>query len=223
DRILNERPVDRTGTLHYGGRGAKSLLLCGAFELDSTLELLASLPTVLVLDTATNGLGRWLDPMIDLVRNEVHGKPGDAAVVARVAAVFLTDVLRESLAAAHESHRSQEGSVDACPEIAAAVAVMRERPDEPWTIARLARHVGMSRSSFATSFRAATGNSPINYLTRLRLAQAAGALAVSTRPLVEIARAAGYDNESSFSKAVTRLYGQSPGRYRRARRTRTLY
>src|SRR5262249_46849435 len=100
DRILNERPVDRTGTLHYGGRGAKSLLLCGAFELDSTRELLASLPTVLVLDTATNGLGRWLDPMIDLVRNEVHGKPGDAAVVARVADVFLTDVLREYLAAA---------------------------------------------------------------------------------------------------------------------------
>src|SRR5262249_2999742 len=111
---------------------------------------------------------------------------------------------------------------DASPEIAAAVVLMRDRPEEPWTIARLARHVGMSRSSFAASFRAATGSSPITYLTRLRLAQAAGALAVSTRPLFEIARAAGYDNESSFSKAFTRLYGQPPGQYRRARHTRPL-
>jgi transcriptional regulator GlxA family with amidase domain len=80
----------------------------------------------------------------------------------------------------------------------------------------------MSRSSFSARFRAVTGSSPITYLTRVRLGQAAGSLAVSNRPLLDIARAAGYDNESSFSKAFTRVYGQPPGRYRKARQSRSL-
>lgn len=87
-----------------------------------------------------------------------------------------------------------------------------------WTVASLARQLGMSRSSFTARFRAAIGTSPIAYLTGLRLAQAAGSLATSTKPLGEIARAAGYDNESSFSKAFTRKRGQPPGEYRRSHR-----
>jgi transcriptional regulator GlxA family with amidase domain len=60
--------------------------------------------------------------------------------------------------------------------------------------------------------------SPIAYLARLRLAQAAGSLTTSTRSLAAVARAAGYDNESSFSKAFARHYGQAPGQYRRLQR-----
>jgi transcriptional regulator GlxA family with amidase domain len=95
--------------------------------------------------------------------------------------VFLTDVLRHYLAA-NRADRSAGAIPPSDPDVAAAVALMRDLPQDPWTIASLARHVGMSLSSFAARFRAATGNSPITYLTRVRLAQAAGALAVSTRP-----------------------------------------
>jgi AraC-like DNA-binding protein len=43
---------------------------------------------------------------------------------------------------------------------------------------------------------------------------AAKALRETRRSVDEIARAIGYDTGAAFSKAFSRLYGQSPGRYR---------
>jgi AraC-like DNA-binding protein len=214
DRILEDHPVDASGTMRYGGRGRKTVLVCGEFETTSTDDLLAWLPPLLVVDTATNGLGRWLDPMFDLVRSEGRHGPGAAALLAKVADVFLTDVLRQYLA----STGPVPTTAGSDPPIAAALALIHQRSNEAWTIHGLARCVGMSRSSFAARFHAAVGASPIAYLTRVRLAQAAGRLATSTSPLAEVARAAGYDNESSFSKAFARCYGEPPGRYRMSHR-----
>jgi AraC-like DNA-binding protein len=215
DQILQDHPVDSAGTMRYGGRGPTTLLVCGGFDTVGFDGLLAWLPPLMVTDTATNGLGRWLDPMTELVRTRSGPKPGDAAVMAKVADVFLTDVLRQYLA-------STGGSVPkvahADPAIADALSVMHRRSNEPWTIAGLAREVGISRSSLAVRFQATVRMAPMAYLTRLRLARAAGDLATSTRPLSEVARAAGYDNESSFSKAFARHYGQPPGQYRRTHR-----
>jgi AraC-like DNA-binding protein len=215
DEILEAYPVDAAGTLHYGGSGPTTLLVCGAFDTDASDRLLDWLPPLLVLDTTTNGLGRWLEPMLDLVRNEEHAGPGDAAVIAKVADVFLTDALRYYVAGSKAKIPTLPVLSSEDPAIADAVAVMHGRTDEPWTIESLSRQVGMSRSSFASRFQAVVGSAPIAYLTELRLARAAGTLATSTRPLSEIAQAAGYDNESSFSKAFTRHYGQPPGQYRR--------
>jgi AraC-like DNA-binding protein len=216
DRILQDQPVDVAGTMRYGGRGPKTLLVCGEFETTTIDGFLAWLPRHVVLDTATNGLGRWLEPMFDLVRNESRHRPGDAAVLARVADVFLTDILRHYLVSSSPSVPLDRITTTTDLAIAEALALMHRRSDESWTIEALARHVGMSRSSFAGRFQAAVGTSPIAYLTRLRLSRAAGHLASSTKPLFEVARAAGYDNESSFSKAFARYYGQPPGQYRKA-------
>jgi AraC-like DNA-binding protein/mannose-6-phosphate isomerase-like protein (cupin superfamily) len=218
DRILQGHPVDATGTMHYGGRGRKTLLVCGAFETSASKELLSWLPRHLVLGTTTNGLGHWLDPMLELVRGDSHRRRGEAAVLAKVADVFLTDVLRHYLATTSDALPPDGYSARADPVIAEALTLMHGRPGEPWTIATLARQVGISRSSFAARFRTAMHTSPIAYLARLRLAQAAGSLTTSTRSLAAVARAAGYDNESSFSKAFARHYGQAPGQYRRLQR-----
>jgi AraC-like DNA-binding protein len=218
DRILDDHPLDASGTLHYGGRGSKTLLVCGEFETTSSVELLTWLPPVVVLDTATDGLARWLDPLVDLVRNQGDPLPGDAAVLSKVSDVFLTDALRHYLVAGTGVLPPAEFAANTDPAIADAVVHIHTRSTEPWTIATLAHQVGMSRSSFATRFQAAMGEAPITYLTRLRLARAAASLATSTRPLAEIAHAAAYDNESSFSKAFARHYGQPPGQYRRQHR-----
>jgi AraC-like DNA-binding protein len=215
DRILQDHPVDVSGTLHYGGRGPTTLVVCGEFETSAMDELLAWLPQVLVLDTATNGLGRWLDPMFDLVRSEGHHGAGDAAVLAKVADVFLNDALRHYLGSSNGPFPAARVMVSTDPAISEALALMHRHPNQPWTIQTLAQHVGMSRSSFAARFQAGVGAAPIAYLTRIRLARAAGRLATSSQSIVEVARATGYDNESSFSKAFARHYGQPPGEYRR--------
>jgi transcriptional regulator GlxA family with amidase domain len=204
--------------MHYGGRGPKTQLICGGFEADSTVGWLDWLPATIVLDSATSGLGRWVNPMIDLVRAEGQGHPGDAAVMAKVADVFLTDVLRHYLVSSRDAIPLSPSSLSKDPPISRAMMLMHNGSDQQWTIDRLAHEVGMSRSSFSARFRALVGMAPIAYLTRVRLARAAGGLATSSRALAEIAHSAGYDNESSFSKAFVRQYGQPPGQYRREHR-----
>jgi AraC-like DNA-binding protein len=75
----------------------------------------------------------------------------------------------------------------------------------------------MSRSSFAERFRALTGDSPIRYVTRCRLARAATHLRTTTMPLAEIARHAGYESAFSFSRAFKRAFAVPPRVYRAGR------
>jgi AraC-like DNA-binding protein len=100
--------------------------------------------------------------------------------------------------------------------IARAARAIHERPEHPWTLAELADLAAMSRSAFASRFRALTGDSPIRYATRWRLARAARRLRSSDATLAEIAALAGYESEFSFSRAFKRAFGVAPGTYRRA-------
>jgi transcriptional regulator GlxA family with amidase domain len=63
------------------------------------------------------------------------------------------------------------------------------------------------------------GQSPMAYLTELRLRRAAGYLSATSKNMREIAHLTGYDNEAPFSKAFSRLFGRPPGKYRRERLT----
>jgi AraC-like DNA-binding protein len=191
-------------------------LLCGGFALSETLTtgLARLLPDVLRLDSATGGLSRWLAPIFGIVREEAdEPEAGQAAVFAKIADVFLTQILRSYVVGAEQAGLLQLTPLRD-PTIAGAVDLLRSRAHEPWTVAALAREIGMSRTTFTARFRDVVGETPIRYLTKVRLGQGAGYLATTTWNLHTIARHCGYDSEASFSKAFKREFGQSPGDYR---------
>jgi transcriptional regulator GlxA family with amidase domain len=95
--------------------------------------------------------------------------------------------------------------------------MLRERPQAHWSVQGMAQSAGMSRTSFTTMFRIVVGQSPMAYLVELRLRRAAGYLSTTTNSMREIAHLTGYDNEASFSRAFSRLFGRPPGQYRRER------
>lgn len=215
DAILADHPVDKTGRLNYGGDGRPTRLLCGAFELQRALpdELSEFLPPVLTLDSST-GLARWLEPLFALLEEQSHASaPGAAAIFAKLADVFVTQALRSYLAAADGIARPVVGD----PGISQTVRMLRERPQAHWSVQAMAQCAGMSRTSFTSRFRTLAGQSPMAYLTELRLRRAAGYLLTTTKSMREIAHLTGYDNEASFSKAFSRLFGRPPGQYRRER------
>jgi AraC-like DNA-binding protein len=84
-----------------------------------------------------------------------------------------------------------------------------------WTVARLAKKVGYSRSPFTVRFTRVVGESPQGYITRVRLQRAAQMLKEGHDSLRAIALAAGYESESSFSKAFKRQFQKTPGHFRR--------
>jgi hypothetical protein len=105
DQILAERSLAggpaAAERLAYGGDGPRTSLLCGGFALAPGLpdNLLSLLPTVLVLDTTSTGISRWLEPAFGLLRHEIaRDAPGASAVLAKLADVFLTEIVRRYLA-----------------------------------------------------------------------------------------------------------------------------
>ena len=99
-----------------------------------------------------------------------------------------------------------------------ALALMHGRPGDDWTVEKLAKQVGLSRSALAEHFTRILGEPPITYLTRWRLCLAAQTLAETHREIRAIAKDAGYESASGFSQAFKRVYGKAPTRWRRKQR-----
>jgi AraC-like DNA-binding protein len=98
------------------------------------------------------------------------------------------------------------------------LALLHERPAEPWTLDALAREAHVSRATLARRFAQQVGEPPVAYLARWRMQLAARRLRDSGESVEEIARGVGYSSEFAFNRAFARHRGVPPGRYRRLAR-----
>ncbi len=103
-------------------------------------------------------------------------------------------------------------------QISSALNLMHQHPGRPWTIAKLAAEVGMSRSPFATKFTAFVREPPLSYLTRLRMNLAGSYLRSGQLRIGEIAERVGYESQGSFSNAFKRQFAMSPREYKETHR-----
>jgi transcriptional regulator GlxA family with amidase domain len=78
-----------------------------------------------------------------------------------------------------------------------------------------ARRVGMSLRNFVRRFKQATGDSPLIYLQKLRIAAAKRLLEGDHRTVQEISDAVGYQDIAFFRGLFQRHTGVSPSAYRR--------
>jgi AraC-like DNA-binding protein len=103
-----------------------------------------------------------------------------------------------------------------------ALSLVHGRPSEPWTVERLGRHAGLSRSALADRFSDVMGEPIFAFLTRWRLLVAAEYLLTTPRSIEAIAKEAGYESASAFAHMFKRKFGRTPTEWRRkgARRAR---
>lgn len=101
------------------------------------------------------------------------------------------------------------------PRVRRAIGLLHAEPGRDWTLAALARDAGLSRSALALRFRAATGETPLNYLRGLRMQRAMRLLGESARPLESVAAEVGYQDAFGFSRVFKRVVGLSPSAFRR--------
>ena len=220
EQLIAAHPLDADARLRCGGDGERTRLLCGGFTLASPASqtLLALLPQVVTMTPRTAPVSDWIGPVFALARQEATTPaPGAQAIFAKLADVFLTQALRTYLTGAAHTGLLRPGpspNPPPDPPIARAAALIRDDPARPWTLQVLARETGLSRTAFATRFRAATGESPMQHLAKVRLSQAAGYLTTADLTLDAIAARTGYASNASLSKAFKRYFGVSPGSYR---------
>jgi len=91
--------------------------------------------------------------------------------------------------------------------------LQREYRDAP-SVPQLAKHVGMSQRSFERRFKTATGDTPLEYLQRVRVEAAKQLLEDSSSSFDQIANDVGYEDPSSFRRLFIRYTGLSPSAYR---------
>lgn len=82
------------------------------------------------------------------------------------------------------------------------------------SIEELASHLGISPSYFARSFRSSVGLAPHAYVMRRRLLRAQELLASTELPLIDIALATGFADQSHFSRRFHQMTGVPPRAFR---------
>ena len=96
----------------------------------------------------------------------------------------------------------------------AAEELLRARIREPLGLSELAEAVGVNATHLARVFRARYGISVGEYGRRLRLDWAAAEIARDERPIAEIAAAAGFADQSHFTRLFRRRLGTTPACFR---------
>jgi AraC-like DNA-binding protein len=95
-----------------------------------------------------------------------------------------------------------------------ALELLNQDISKRWTVALLARAVGLSRPVFARQFLHVLGLSPMRYLTEKRMQAAACMLLGSDASLADVASRVGYSSEFAFNRAFKRHHQVPPGIYR---------
>ena len=204
------------GHLVVDGSGPATSLICGtvAFDDADAHPVFSVLPPLIHARDNDGRMSAVVETMIELIAAEIDEPiPGSETVVARLTDVLVILVLRDFIRQLPHGHGGWLGGL-ADPVIAEALGLIHRSPDRAWTARDLAHAVGMSRSAFYDRFRAATGSTPADYLTRWRIHLGARLLREEGRSVGSAGRAVGYRTEAAFSNAFLRVMGVRPGAYR---------
>lgn len=155
-----------------------------------------------------------LAALVRIVGEEAAGDAiGRNLILERLVEILLVEALR-SAPGDGASPGLLRGLADG--RVSAALRRMHDDTARGWSVAELAREVGMSRSAFFERFSRTVGVAPMEYLLGWRMAVARNLLRNGADTLDEVARRIGYGSASTFSTAFSRHVGQPPGRYMRA-------
>ncbi len=92
----------------------------------------------------------------------------------------------------------------------------------PLTLHRIADASGYSRSHLNRQFRSQLGLTPMQYVTRTRIARASELLSSTNLRIGEIGRIVGYDDPYYFSRRFKQATGVAPLRYRNTNQRRLI-
>jgi AraC-like DNA-binding protein len=214
------RPTDRQLPFQIsppGGDGEQTRFACGYLGCDARPfnPVLQALPRILHVRGA-DGTLRMAQLIRMAVDESATRRSGGETVLSKLAELIFVEVVRRyTQGLPKDAGGWLSGLRDA--HIGAALGLLHGRPAEAWTVERLAREVGVSRSALADRFAYFVHDTPMQYLTRWRMQLATHLL---ERPGVGLARVAaevGYESEAAFNRAFRKCVGMPPGAWRRGR------
>jgi AraC-like DNA-binding protein len=200
-----------------GGGPDRARIVCCFFGCDERPfnPLLAALPKVIhVAASGDQAAAGWLATLLHMAARESgSARAGSENVLSRLSELMFVETVRRYIEALPATETGWLAGLRD-PVVGQALAALHGQPRETWTVERLARLVGTSRSAFAQRFTEMVGHPPMQYLALWRM-QLASRLLSDGGHVAQVADAVGYESEAAFSRAFKKLVGQAPATWRR--------
>ena len=156
----------------------------------------------------------FLAAAIDLLLEEVRS-PGLAT------RAFTESLMRQCLLMILRSHYARTGADSPLfaplhdEKLARAVQAVLKQPGGAHTLSSLAAEAGMSRSAFGERFAQTFGQTPFEFVQKVRLRQTAHLMRSTDLPVKLIAKAAGFASRTHFARTFAVAFGMTPTEYRK--------
>lgn len=200
--------------IENGTQATDFILVECQYDQEIIQPLLSVLPAILPKHDDKPEKFTMLDGAVGLITQESkYQRLGRLAMINLWASIVMIECLRTHIETLTETADSWLKAMTD-PHLSQALAVMHNAPNHNWTTNKLAKEVGMSRSSFTERFKEIVGVPPLAYLTDYRLRIAAHHLRLNKNSIGQISTLVGYASNSTFSQAFKRVYGMSPKDYR---------
>jgi len=202
--LLFPRPLPRRFQTDPA-EGAELVCADLCFEGGATNPIQAALPDVVCMPLAS--LAESASVLALLFSEAELDKCGRQKMLDSLFEVLLVQVLRELM----ERRAMSSGMLAGLshPKLRRALVAMHDQPEHSWPLESLADAAGMSRTSFANSFRDVVGTTPGQYLLAWRMGLAQKLLLLGTS-MRQIADRVGYADEAVLSRAFKSHTGVSP-------------
>ena len=218
---LFDIPVEKVSDVYeimrYGGTGELTQLTCCVVRFDHVAgqQLIKLLPKVLQVNSWAEDEDSWLQSSLRFIAREAReARPGGETVITHLADILIIQAIRSWIDSASDEDLGWLTALRD-DQIGSAIATIHREPEKHWSVASLAKEVGMSRSGFSARFTSLVGEPAMHYLTQWRMQLARLQLQETTDPLSVLADRLGYQSEAAFCRAFKRVFGVSPGSLRR--------
>jgi AraC family transcriptional regulator, alkane utilization regulator len=205
-----------------GGDGAVTrwIVLSATLERHLSEPYIDALPRVMKVDLGSAPAVQWLVDALGLTLSSSDAPAvGAAAERSRLAELVMIEAMSRYVDWLPAGGKGWLAGL-ADRYVGRALALVHGRPSEAWTVEKLGRQVGPSRSALADRFSDVMGEPIFGFLTRWRLQMAAEFLLTTPRSIESIAHDAGYESAGAFSAAFKRVFGKPPSTWRKRRRNR---
>jgi AraC-like DNA-binding protein len=205
-------------SIHHGGNGKRTRMVCGFLGCakGEANPVISSLPPFLKLNVEQGAAAEWIRSTFHYAAEEVAaGRPGSETVLAKLSELLFVETVRRH---AETLPDGQIGWLAGLrdPFVARVLALLHRDTARNWTVEKLGREVGLSRSALADRFIRLIGVPPMHYLADWRMQVASEKLRNTSASLAQIAETVGYESEAAFSRAFKKALGVAPATWRRA-------
>ena len=193
-----------------GKRGADMACAYVEFSAGAVNPIARALPPFVAMPLAKI---EGAEVLLERLFGEAFGKQcGRQAIVDRLFEVVLIYIVRTLM----NSDRVDDGLLAGMshPQLAKSLVAIHEAPARDWSLERLARTAGMSRSAFAVAFRDTVGTTPGDYLATFRVSVAQDMLRRG-QSLARVASEVGYGSATALSRVFKTVSGSNVREWRR--------